>query len=297
VSRSRSESIEVEVMVEGGDEVGEGPVWLGSEQLLVWVDITRNLVHRLDPATNRKESIDVGQAVGAVAPRAAGGYVAAVQEGFGLIDETTGSLEIIAEVESDNPDNRMNDGKCDSAGRFWAGTMAYDLTPGAGALYRLNTDRGVVEVLEEVTLSNGLGWSPDDTSMYYIDSDTNGVDVFDYEPDSAELHNRRRLINVPQELGMPDGMTVDSEGFLWVALWGGSSVRRYAPDGTLDLVIEIPASQVTSCAFGGKDLSELFITSATHEIPEHEISRQPSAGALFRCRPGTTGMPAYVFQG
>jgi sugar lactone lactonase YvrE len=284
-------------MVEGGDEVGEGPVWLGSEQLLVWVDITRNLVHRLDPATNRKESIDVGQAVGAVAPRAAGGYVAAVQEGFGLIDETTGSLEIIAEVESDNPDNRMNDGKCDSAGRFWAGTMAYDLTPGAGALYRLNTDRGVVEVLEEVTLSNGLGWSPDDTSMYYIDSDTNGVDVFDYEPDSAELHNRRRLINVPQELGMPDGMTVDSEGFLWVALWGGSSVRRYAPDGTLDLVIEIPASQVTSCAFGGKDLSELFITSATHEIPEHEISRQPSAGALFRCRPGTTGMPAYVFQG
>jgi sugar lactone lactonase YvrE len=297
VIRSRSESTEVEVVVEGRDEVGEGPVWLGSEQQLVWVDITRDLVHRLDPATNQTESIDVGQPVGAVAPRVTGGLVAAVQDGFGFIDATTGSLEIIAEVESENPDNRMNDGKCDSAGRFWAGTMAYDLTPGAGALYRLNTDRSVVKVLEDVTLSNGLGWSPDDTSMYFIDSATNGVDVFDYEPNTGNVRNGRRLINIPQELGMPDGMTVDSEGFLWVALWGGGSVRRYAPDGTPDHVIEVPASQVTSCAFGGKDLSELFITSATHELPEHEISRQPSAGALFRCRPGTTGMPAYVFEG
>ena len=193
--RSRSESTEVEVVVEGRDEVGEGPVWLGSEQQLIWVDITRNLVHWLDPVTNQKETIDVGQHVGAVAPRVTGGLVAAVQDGFGFIDATTGSLEIIAEVESENPDNRMNDGKCDSAGGFWAGTMAYDLTSRAGALYRLNTDHSVVKVLEDVTLSNGLGWSPDDSSMYFIDSATNGVEVFAYEPDSGELHNRRRLIN------------------------------------------------------------------------------------------------------
>jgi sugar lactone lactonase YvrE len=297
VTRSRRESIEVEVMVDGRDEVGEGPVRHSSEQRLIWVDITRTLVHWLDPVTNQKGSIDVGQPVGAVAPRASGGLVAAVQDGFGLIDATDGRLEMLAEVEADNPDNRMNDGKCDSAGRFWAGTMAYDLTPGAGALYGLDTDHSVAKVLEDVTLSNGLGWSPDDTNMYFIDSTINGIDVFDYEPDAGSLHNRRRLIDVPSELGMPDGMTVDAEGFLWVALWGGWSVRRYAPDCTPDLVIEVPASQVTSCAFGGEDFSELYITSATHELPEHEISRQPLAGALFRCRPGTTGMSAYVFEG
>jgi sugar lactone lactonase YvrE len=298
VTRSRRESIEVEVMVDGRDEVGEGPVWHSSEQRLIWVDITRNLVHWLDPVTNQKDSIDVGQPVGAVAPRATGGLVVAVQDGFGfVIDPTDGRLEMLAEVEADNPDNRMNDGKCDSMGRFWAGTMAFNVIPGAGALYRLDTDYSVAKVLEDVTLSNGLGWSPDGTRMYFIDSTTNGIDVFDYEPNAGSLHNRRRLIDVPSALGMPDGMTVDAEGFLWVALWGGWSVRRYAPDGTPNLVIEVPASQVTSCAFGGEDLTELYITSATHGLPEQEISRQPLAGALFRCQPGTTGTPAYVFEG
>jgi len=297
VTQSRTAPFEVEVVVDGHDEVGEGPVWLGSEQQLIWVDITRNLIHRLAPIAHRKESIDIGQHVGAVAPRVTGGFVAAVQHGFGFVDAPTGRLEIIADVEADNPGNRMNDGKCDSAGRFWAGTMAFDLTPGAGALYRLNTDHSVVKVLEDVTLSNGLGWSPDDTSMYFIDSATNGVDVFDYEPDSGELRNRRRLIDIPQELGMPDGMTVDSEGFLWVALWGGWSVRRYAPDGTPDTVIELPASKITSCAFGGEDLSELYVTSAAYELSEQELRRQPSAGALFRCQPGTTGILAHSFEG
>jgi sugar lactone lactonase YvrE len=284
-------------MVDGRDEVGEGPVWHSSKQRLIWVDITRSLVHQLDPVTNQTESIDVGQPVGVVAPRASGGLVAAVQDGFGLFDPTDGRLEIIADIEADNPGNRMNDGECDGAGRFWAGTMAYDLKPGSGALYRLNTDHSVAKVLEEVTLSNGLRWSPDDTSMYYIDSVTNGIDVFDYEPDAGSLHNRRRLIDVPSDLGMPDGMTVDAEGFLWVALWGGWSVRRYAPDGTPDLVIELPASQITSCAFGGKDLSELYITSAAYELPEHELRKQPHAGALFRCRPGPLGRPTHVFEG
>jgi sugar lactone lactonase YvrE len=297
VTQSRTAPFEVEVVVDGHDEVGEGPVWLGSEQQLSWVDITRNLIHRLDPLANRKESIDVGQPVGAVTPRATGGLVAAVQDGFGFVDATTGRLEIIADVEADNSGNRMNDGKCDSAGRFWAGTMAYDLTPRAGALYRLNTDRSVVKVLEDVTLSNGLGWSPDDSSMYFIDSATNGIDVFDYEPDTGNVRNRRQLIDIPGELGMPDGMTVDSEGYLWVALWGGWSVRRFAPDGTLDTVIELAASQITSCAFGGEDLSELYITSAAYELSEHELRKQPSAGALFRCRPGPLGRPAHVFKG
>jgi sugar lactone lactonase YvrE len=206
-------------------------------------------------------------------------------------------LEMIAEVEADNPDNRMNDGKCDGAGRFWAGTMGFEPIPGAGALYRLDADRNVTTVLENVTISNGLGWSPDDATMYYIDSSTNRIDAFDYDTETGKIRNRRRLIEVPQEQGMPDGMTVDAEGFLWVALWGGCSVRRYAPDGTPDLVVELPASQITCPTFGGKDLSELYVTSATQGLLEEELQEQPYAGALFCCRPGVAGMPAHAFGG
>ena len=289
-------SVEVEVVVDGRDQVGEGPVWLGPERRLVWVDITGRLVHSLDPATGHKETVDVGQYVGAVVPRSSGGFVAAVETGFGVIDMRTGRLEMIAEVEADNPNNRMNDGKCDSAGRFWAGTMALDETPGAGALYRLDTDHTVTRVLENVTISNGLAWSLDDRNMYFVDTATNRVDILDYEPKTGAVRDRRGLIEIPPELGAPDGMTLDTEGHLWVALWGGSAVHRYAPNGTLDSVVNLPVSQVTSCAFGGEDLSELYITSATQGLAEGELHRQPHAGALFRCRPGAQGMPAYSFK-
>ena len=289
-------SVEVEVVFDSRDQVGEGPVWIGPERQLVWVDITRRLVHGLDPSTGHTETLDVGQCVGAVVPRSSGGLVAAVETGFGVIDMSTGSLEMVAEVEADNPNNRMNDGKCDRSGRFWAGTMAFDETPGAGALYRLDTDYKVTKVLENVTISNGLAWSLDDRNMYFIDTSTNRVDIFDFESETGALRDRRRLIEIPPELGAPDGMTVDAEGYLWVALWGGSAVHRYAPDGTLHTVVSLPASQVTSCAFGGEDLSELYITSATQGVAERELHRQPHAGALFRCRPGAKGMPAYSFR-
>lgn len=297
MSRLGKGEIGVEVVVEGHNEVGEGPIWDGSTQRLFWVDITRRLVYWLDPETDRRGSVTVDQAVGAVVPRSSGGLLAAVENGFALIDIGTGRLEMIAEVESDNPDNRMNDGKCDSSGRFWGGTMAYDTTPGAGSLYRLSTDHSVEKILDKVTISNGLGWSPNDSRMYFIDSPTNGIDILDYEPARGEVSNRRRLIDIPPELGMPDGMTIDAEGFIWVAMWGGSAVRRYAPDGVSDLVVELPTSQITSCAFGGEDLSDLYITSATSGLSKQELEKQPSAGALFRCRPGARGLPAPPFEG
>ena len=296
-SRTDTATSEVELVLDAHAELGEGPTWHAAESALVWVDITRRLVHRYTPATGRDESIDVGQHVGAAAPRAAGGLVLALRDGFGILDTATGRVEMIADIEADHPGNRMNDGKCDSAGRFWAGTMAYDNRPGAGALYRLETDHHVVKVLSDVTISNGIGWSPDDRLMYYIDTPTLGVDVFDYDAGTGSIERRRRLITIPPEAGSPDGMTVDSDGFLWVALWRGWAAHRYSPEGVLDRVVKLPVARVTSCVFGGPDLADLYITSASIELSPDALRDQPHAGGLFRSRPGVVGLPQHSFKG
>ena len=291
------DSNEVELLVDAHARVGEGPSWDARENVLWWVDITGNLVHRYDPATGADTTIDVGRAVGAAVPRASGGLVLAVEEGFAALDPKTGKTELIAEVEKNQPENRMNDAKCDTTGRMWAGTMAYDDTPGAGAFYRLDPDRSVATILEGVTCSNGTAWSPDDTLMYYIDSGRQHVEVFDYDRATAQVFNRRKLIDIPVDAGTPDGMTVDAEGHLWVALWGGGAIRRYSPDGTLEKVLAMPVTQPTSMAFGGPDLTDLYITSASEGLSQEALQKDPHAGALFRHRPGVKGLPTQVYRG
>ena len=219
-----------------GVELGEGPVWDDRQGVLIWVDIWAGEVHSYEPASGRDTAIGVGQPVGAAVPRRSGGLVLAVRDGFAFLDPD-GRLTSVAEVEAANPGNRMNDGKCDRHGRFWAGTMAGDARPGAGALYRLDPDLSVTKVLDGVTVSNGLAWSLDDRTMYYIDTPTQRVDAFDYDLASGTIENRRPLIEIPEEAGSPDGMTIDAEGFLWVALFGGRAVRRYSPDGRLERVV------------------------------------------------------------
>jgi sugar lactone lactonase YvrE len=220
-----------------------------------------------------------------------------MRDGFALLDRQTKDLQLVCPVERDRTAHRMNDGKCDSSGRFWAGTMALDMSPGAGALYRLGTDLQAVQMLPEVSVSNGLAWSRDDRTMYFVDSGTNGVDVFDYTPESGLIDHRRRLLDIAPGDGLPDGMAIDAEGFLWIALWDGWAVRRYTPDGTLDLVVELPTAQITSCTFGGEDLDELYITSASDGLPEWQRREQPHAGAIFRVRPGVVGLPTHKFAG
>jgi len=287
----------VDVVTDVGAAVGEGPLWDAARNELIWVDIPRNQVHWLRGGDGRMTAIDVGQPVSAVAPRSAGGVVLAMRDGFGLLDPQTRHLEIACAVEADVLANRMNDGKCDTAGRFWAGTMAVDMRPGAGALYRLDADLTAVRVLDDVSVSNGLAWSIDDRTMYYIDSGTGGVDMFDYTSETGHLENRRRLINVAAQDGLPDGMTIDSEGFLWVAVWGGWCVHRYTPEGTLDLVVELPTAQITSCTFGGTELDELYVTSASDGLSEHQRREQPYAGAVFHVRVGVQGLAAQEFAG
>lgn len=292
-----TESVPVELVADRHNVIGEGPVWLEDEQRLVWVDIKGHLVQWLDPETGHVEQIAVSADVGAVAPTESGNLVAAIGNGFQAIDRKSGTTRTLAVAEPDRPENRMNDGKCDSRGRFWAGTMADDETPGTGALYRLNLDHTVDRVLSDVTVSNGLDWTDDDRLMYYIDSLTYRVDMLDFEPSTGMVTNRRPLIRFDKSDGLPDGMTVDSQGGIWVALWGGWSVRRYRPDGSFDLEVKVPVSRVSSCVFGGPDLSDLYITTAATGLSEEQLGKQPHAGGLFRCRPGHGGRPAYRFGG
>jgi sugar lactone lactonase YvrE len=289
--------MDADLVLDAHAEVGEGPIWDPERNLLVWVDVTRSAVHQYSPSSGLDVVIAVGHYVGAAAPRTRGGLVLALQNGFGLLDADTGRLEMIADTEADRPGNRMNDGKCDTAGRFWAGTMSFNLEKGAGSLYRLDANHDVSTVLSNLTLSNGLGWSPDDRTMYFIDSVTQGIDAFAYDATSGAITSRRRLIDVAPELGMPDGMTVDADGGIWVGLWGGRAVNRYTPDGRLDRVVRLPVGQVTSCAFGGSDLGDLYITTAAHQLDTNALASQPHAGGLFCCRPGPVGLRANAFRG
>ena len=288
---------DVAVALDARAELGEGPSWDAATGRLIWVDITAGLVHRFDPASGDDEWFDVGQPVGAAVAATDGRIALAVSDGFSILDPATGDVERIAHVETELDDTMMNDAKCDPAGRLWAGTKdAVDSRP-IGALYRLGPDRQPVQVLRGLTVSNGLGWSPDRRTMYFIDSPTQRVDAFAFDLESGEIDDRRTLIEIPEAWGLPDGMTVDEEGSLWVAFWGGSAVRRFDPVGALVTTVECPVSQVTSCAFGGEDRSDLFVTSARDGLSEAQLADQPLAGALFRLRPGVRGQHPHPYRG
>ena len=285
----------VEVVVPGGARLGEGPVWDAERGLLAWVDIPARLVHLTDPGSGTTRSIEVPLDVGAVALRTSGGFVAALQDGFWVIDD--GPPRRIAEVPGTlEAGIRFNDGACDADGRFWAGTMAYDQRAGAASLYRLDVDGSVHRMLDGLTIGNGLAWDASGRVMYYIDTPTHRIDAFAFDPSSGSLSDRRTVVRIPAGSGAPDGMTIDAEGGLWVALWGGAAVHRYV-DGNLDRVVDLPVTQPTSATFGGAGLDELFITSASVGLSPEQRRDQPLAGAVLRVRPGVRGVLASPYAG
>ena len=288
----------VELLVDAHAQVGEGPLWDEERQVLYWVDILSSLLYIYDPATGENRALDVGRHVGTVVTRASGGLMLAVREGFASFDLETQELTLIANPEAHITGNRFNDGKCDPAGRFWAGTMAYENPTNQGSLYRLDTDLSVHKIFGDVAISNGIIWSLDHTTMYYIDTLRKNVRAFDYDNDTGDISNERVIINVPEEIGMPDGMAIDSEGMLWVAHYGGSCVSRWNPStAQLLLKIDLPVTQVTACAFGGPNLDTLFITSAAQELDAAELERQPLAGGLFAIKTPYQGVPSFRFGG
>lgn len=281
----------VELAVDAHCPLGESPVWDPRSHELVWVDIRGGVLYRWGPGMLTNEEVVIGRFLTAVALRRKGGYALATRSGFAFL-EADGTFGMIAEVEADVVANRMNDGKCDPRGRFWAGTMSEDHAPAAGALYRLEVNGGVARVLEGVTVSNGLDWSIDGRTMYYVDSYSYGLDAYDFEAETGELRAKRRVVDIDPRQGLADGITVDEEGLIWVALHSGGAVHRYRPDGVLDRRVELPVPIVTSCTFGGKDLKELFITTAI----SNDVSAE-HAGGVFCYQAGVAGLPARWYEG
>jgi sugar lactone lactonase YvrE len=278
-------------------ELGEGPLWDDRTQRLLFVDIMRGHIHEFDPATGRDRIVNVGRPVGCIALTEKGDWIAAASDGFYRVDPRSGGVVRMVAIEAELRDNRMNDGYVDARGRFWAGTMGMGGAKEKGTLYRLDPDGRVRRMLGPVSISNGLDWSPDNGTFYYTDLALSRIDQFDFDLATGSIKNRRPFVDFPTEVGYPDGLIVDAEGFVWVALWEGGSLHRYAPDGRLDLIVAVPASQTTKCAFGGKDLQDLYVTSAWVGLDAAARAEQPHAGSLFRVRPGVRGKPVNRYAG
>ena len=291
-------STDLELIVDTRAVVGEGPIWDSKTNVLYWLDIINGEVHIYDPAVGQDTVHEIGQMVGTIVPCKRGGVMLALKDGFATYDLKTKKMEMIVDPEEDKPTNRFNDGKCDPAGRFWAGTLSLKDEMNVCGLYRLDPDLSVHKMLDSVSISNGIVWSLDAKIMYYIDTPTRKLDAFDYDVTSGAIANRRVAIEFPGDMGYPDGMTIDSEGNVWIGFWEGSHVLCFNPTtGKILHRIEMPVTQITACWFGGHNYEDLYITTAALGLDEAALAKQPKAGSLYRCQPGPQGLPAHEFSG
>lgn len=288
----------MELVIDSKSGLGEGAFWNYKTGVLMWIDISGKILNIYNPKTGFNKEMFTGQMVGTVVPEESGLLLVALQNGIYQLDPQSGGKTLIADPEENIPTNRFNDGKCDPAGRFWAGTMDLDLKSGLGALYRLDPDSTIHTMIENVSISNGIVWSLDFKKMYYIDSPTQKVMTYDYNNETGEITNPVTAFEIPVETGLPDGMTIDAEGNLWVALYGGAAVGCWNPEtGELLRKIDVPAKNITSCAFGDDDLGTLYITTARQETSDEELEKYPNAGGVFKTRPGVKGVDAFFFKG
>lgn len=271
---------------------GEGPLWDDRTGLLWWTDIPAATIHVYEPSSGADTAFEVGTHVGALVPRASGGLMAATRDGFAGISYA-GEVELLVPVNADDPSMRMNDGKCDAAGRFYASTMTFTGEPRVGELLRLDADGTVHSQASGLAIGNGLAWTADQRTMYFTDTMDRRIDVFDADPVTGDLTNRRTAFEVD---GLADGFCIDDEGALWVAIWRGGQVRRYSPDGDLLAVVHVPVSNVTCPSFGGPAYDQLFITTAAPSFAGLQTD-EPLGGAVFVVRPGVTGPPPAAFAG
>jgi L-arabinonolactonase len=288
---------EVRCVQEANAILGEGPSWSSAEGVLYWIDIKRPAVFRFDPTRGQTGHWPLKRPVGFAAPAQAGRLVFGDADGLGFLDLSTGGVTRLAAPESHIPGNRFNDGKVDRSGRLWAGTMDDACKQPTGNLYRVDPDGSVHTMATGLICSNGLGWSPDNRTMYFTDSIVHTIWTYGFDAKTGALGERRVFAKVSGDEGVPDGLTVDSEGFVWSAMWDGWRVIRYAPDGTIDRVVRMPVQRPSSCMFGGPDLKTLYITSACVELGWGALKSGPLAGSLFAMESDIAGLPEVPFAG
>ena len=289
--------VEVSIVRDVGNRLGEAPMWNAEEQALYWVDALEPAIYRLD-AVGQISSWPMPRIIGSFAFRKGGGLVGALKNGFCTIDLRAGTVQTIIDPEPDRPDNVLNDGKCDRRGRYWCGSRDGALKDPAGALHRLDPDFSCHRMDQGFIVSNGIAWSPDDRTMYFADTRAETVFAYDFDIDDGAISNRRVFFSTRDFEGRCDGATVDADGFYWCALVHGGAIARWDPTGRLDRLIPLPVRQPTMCTFGGRDLDVLFVTSAAALVPAEQRASQPHAGALFALHGlGVKGLEEPCFEG
>jgi len=292
------DDLQAELVLDAKTMLGEGSIWHPKENKLYWIDIEGKAMHIYDPVSNEDKLFPLGSRVGTIVPVQGGGALVALQSGIQKIDTKTGKLSFVTNPLPDTVNLRYNDGKCDPAGRFWVGTLALDSRRRGAVLWRIDKDKSVHLMLDSVSISNGIVWTADKKTMYYNDTPTGTIQGFDYNDETGAISNRRVVVRIPRGGGGPDGMTIDADGNLWVALWGSGTVGKFNPlTGELLQKIIVPAPNVSSCAFGGKNLETLYITTARAWVNADKLKEFPLSGGLFSVKPGVHGVPAEFYKG
>jgi len=295
--KSSQESDQVKVVIKIKSKLGEGAFWDHHQQQLYWIDIVDKKVYIYDPATEKNRTFDMPSSVGTVVPKSKDEAVIALEDGIYMLNTNTGNITLLSDVEADMPFNRFNDGKCDPNGNFWIGSMHWEQSAPKANLYKVEPNGKATKMLDSVTISNGIVWTGDKKTMYYIDTPTGHIRAFDFDHKTSTISNERIAVVIPESLGFGDGMTIDSEDKLWVGLWNGNAVGRFDPlTGKLLRKIEVPAHNVTSCSFGGKNFDTLYITTSSLDMNEEETKKYPLAGYVFEVHPGVKGVAGNYFD-
>ena len=290
-------NLQAELEYEVLSDLGEGAIWNYETRELFWVDIIKKRVHIYNPSTQTNRFFETPSAVGTVVPSTQNKAVVALEDGIYMLDTNTGAIESLSDIERDMPENRFNDGKCDPLGNFWVGSMHYPQSEPNASLYRVSPDGSAKRMIDSVTISNGIVWTKDSKTMYYIDTPTAAIKAYDFDPVTAEISNERIAVRVSPEDGHPDGMAIDSNDQLWVGLWNGNAVAHFDPlTGKLIKKVMVPAHNVTSCAFGGDKLDILYITTSSLDMTDEEKQRFPLAGSIFKVKPGVNGVKSSFFK-
>ena len=289
--------IQAECVVQNSDTLGEVPIWSVRDHCLYWIDVRKPALQAYDPSTGSIKQHPMPELIGSYCERQAGGMLLALKSGLYLYDPNTQELQPCLNIEPGLPNNRLNDGKCDRQGRFWVGSMNDGDRLPSGTLYRVDRDRESTPFITGITIPNSLAFSPDGKRMYFADTPTRKIMVYDFDTDTGIPHNGRVFRDMSSHPGRPDGATVDADGCLWSAEVHGSRVVHYTPDGEINQVVELPVTGITSCGFGGDDLDTLYITTATQGLSDEQRAQQPLAGALFAAHVGTKGVAEPMFRG